>query len=65
MESAKTPGGRRRTGPLIYIVIPLAMFVLGYSGALQSLGKGFTPFFKYYTEAELSKLEASGLKLIE
>ena len=41
------------------------MFVLGYSGTLQSLGKGFTLFFKYYTEVELSKLEASELKLIE
>jgi hypothetical protein len=65
MESAKAPGGRRRTGPLIYIVIPLTMFVLVYSGALQSLGKGFTLFFKNYTEAELGKLEASGFELIE
>ena len=41
------------------------MFVLGYSGVLQSLGKGFTLFFKYYTEAKLSKLEASGFELFE
>ena len=42
------------------MVLPLALFLLGYSGAFQAAGKGLTLFFKYYTDAELQKLEASG-----
>lgn len=45
---------------LAYVVVPVAMFGLGYSGAFQWAGKGLTLFFKHYTEAELRKLEAAG-----
>jgi hypothetical protein len=34
--------------------------LFGYSGAVQSIAKTGTLFFKYYTDAELKKLEASG-----
>ena len=43
-----------------YIVLPAVLFLFSYSGGLQWLGKKGTLFFKYYTEAELRKLEASG-----
>jgi len=43
-----------------YVLFPAVLFLLGYSGAVQSIAKTGTLFFKYYTEAELRKLEASG-----
>ena len=45
---------------MVIILFPLFMFAIGYSGVLQYVGKKATLFFKYYTEAELKKLEASG-----
>jgi hypothetical protein len=42
------------------VLFPLVLFILGYSGAIQSIAKTGTLFFKYYTDAELRKLEASG-----
>jgi hypothetical protein len=49
---------KKRVG---YVLFPLVLFWFGYSGAFQSIAKTGTLFFKYYTEAELRKLEASGL----
>ncbi|MYD75815.1 MAG: hypothetical protein F4093_04990 [Gammaproteobacteria bacterium] len=48
----------RRVG--ICVGFPLVMFFLGYSGALEPVGKAFVVFFKFYTEAELIKLSATG-----
>ena len=34
--------------------------MFSYAGGLQAVGKTATLFFKYYTDAELKKLEAGG-----
>lgn len=58
MRIRGTTAAKRRL--LAYVVVPVAMFALGYGGAFQWAGKGLTLFFKHYTEAELRKLEAGG-----
>ena len=45
---------------MLLLVLPAGFFLLGYSGAMEYLGKQATVLFKLYAEAELQKLNASG-----
>ena len=42
------------------VILPLGLFVFGYSGGLEYVGKKFTLFIKFYGETELQKLESGG-----
>ena len=45
---------------LALVLLLTGLFVFAAAGGIHELGKWFTVFFKYYTEAELHKLEAAG-----
>ena len=43
----------------LLVLLPVCLFLFAWSGGLQAVGKAATLFFKYYTEAELAKLDAA------
>jgi hypothetical protein len=54
-----TSAGKKSRNWLWFLVLPAGFFLMGYSGALEYLGKQATVFFKLYAEAELQKLNAT------
>lgn len=53
-----TAATKKHRNWLWFLMLPVGFFLLGYSGAMEYLGKQATIFFKLYAEAELQKLNA-------